>query len=112
MTTAHTALLVKFRANDTKNGVSRRMVKAMAAEMGVSETQVIHIALAQYAEENMPICVPDNGPLTGKQITALRKDAAKHMSSGKVTYHESLFNENGKIVFKADGRGLGVVLVP
>ena len=91
MQTASENLLVKFRAKDTRFGVTRSTVKALATELDVSETQVIHMALSRFAEDVLPAYEPDDGPLTAKQITALRKDAAKHLPKGKVVARQDLF---------------------
>jgi hypothetical protein len=84
-------LLVKFRAKDTQFGVTRSTVKALANELDLSETQVIHMALSKFAGDVLPAYAPDDGPLTAKQITAMRKDAAKHMPKGKVLSRQDLF---------------------
>ena len=91
MTTAHENLLVKFRSKDTKFGVTRRTVKALAKELDVNETQVIHMALSVFAADVLPAYAPDDGPLTAQQIKALRKDAAKHLPQGKTLVREVLF---------------------
>jgi len=62
-------LLVKFRSKDTQFGVTRTTVKAIAKELDVN----------------------DDGPLTAKQVLALRKDAAKHLPKGKPLSRETLF---------------------
>lgn len=84
-------LLVKFRAKDTQFGVTRTTVKALATELDVSETQVIHMALSRFAGDVLPAYAPDDGPLTAKQIAAIRKDAAKHLPQGKVLARQDLF---------------------
>jgi hypothetical protein len=84
-------LLIKFRAKDTAFGVTRTTVKAIAAELDVSETQVIHMALSKFAGDVLPAYAPDDGPLTAKQIAAIRKDAAKHLPKGKVLARQDLF---------------------
>ena len=91
MIAASENLLVKFRAKDTQFGVTRSTVKALAAELGVSETQVIHMDLSKFADDVLPGYEPDDGPLTAKQITALRKDAARHLPKGKVLARQDLF---------------------
>jgi hypothetical protein len=91
MQTASETLLVKFRAKDTLFGVTRTTVKALATELDVSETQVIHIALSKFASDVLPAYAPDDGPLTAKQIAAIRKDAAKHLPKGKVLFRQDLF---------------------
>ena len=85
-------LLVKFRTKDSKFGVTRSTVKALAKELDVSETLVIHMALSKFAEDVLPAYEPDDGPLTAKQLSALRKDAANHLPKGKVLFREDLFN--------------------
>ena len=91
MSTPSTNLLVKFRSKDTQFGVTRKTVKALAKELDVNETQVIHMALSKFASDVLPAYAPDDGPLTAKQIAALRKDAAKHMPKGKTISKAVLF---------------------
>ena len=84
-------LLVKFRVKDTQFGVTRSTVKALATELDLSETQVIHMALSKFASDVLPAYAPDDGPLTAKQIAAIRKDAAKHLPKGKLLSRLDLF---------------------
>ena len=91
MSAANDPLLLKFRTRDTRYGVTRGTVKALAQELDVSETQVIHLALSKFATEVLPAYAPDDGPLTGKQLQALRQDAAKHLPQGKTLSKEVLF---------------------
>lgn len=55
MAAAAENLLVKFRSRDTQFGVTRGTVKALAKELDVSETQVIHMALSKFASD---VCLP------------------------------------------------------
>ena len=91
MTVGSENLLVKFRSKDTQFGVTRGTVKAIAKELDVNETQVIHMALSKFATDVLPAYAPDDGPLTAKQIRALRKDADKHLPRGKARSREALF---------------------
>lgn len=91
MSAATENLLVKFRSRDTQFGVTRETVKALAKEFDVNETQVIHMALSKFASEVLPAYEPDDGPLTAKQISALRKDAAPRLPKGKILSREVLF---------------------
>lgn len=91
MTTTTENLLVKFRGKDTQFGVTRDTVRAMATELDVTETQVIHIALSKFAADVLPAYAPDDGALTARQIAALRKDAAKHLPQGKMIARQDLF---------------------
>lgn len=54
MAAAAENLLVKFRSRDTQFGVTRGAVKALAKELDVSETQVIHMALSKFASDVLP----------------------------------------------------------
>ena len=67
------AILFRFRAEDTAFGVTRRTTHALAAQLGMSETQVLHVALARMARDNLPAYEPDNGPLTARQLAAIGK---------------------------------------
>lgn len=91
MTVVAENLLVKFRSRDTPFGVTRATVKALANELDVNETQVIHMALSRFATDVLPAYAPDDGPLTAKQVRALRKDASKHLPKGKLLSRETLF---------------------
>lgn len=91
MTTTTENLLVKFRGKDTQFGVTRDTVRAMATELDVTETQVIHIALSKFAADVLPAYAPDDGALTARQIAALRKDVAKHLPKGKMIARQDLF---------------------
>ena len=91
MKASNKKLLVKFRSKDTQFGVTRTTVKAIAKELDVNETQAIHMALSKFATDNLPAYAPDDGPLTAKQVLALRKDAAKHLPKGKPLSRETLF---------------------
>lgn len=92
MTAAKDSLLVKFRSRDTQFGVTRATVKVLAHELDVNETQVIHMALSKFAAEVLPAYEPDDGPLTAKQMKALRNDAEKHMPQGKTLSKDVLFS--------------------
>ena len=91
MKASNKILLVKFRSWDTQFGVTRTTVKAIAKELDVNETQVIHMALSKFATDVLPAYASDDGPLTAKQVLALRKDAAKHLPKGKPLSRETLF---------------------
>lgn len=91
MAIAQDSLLVKFRARDTSYGVTRATVKALAGELDITETQVIHIAISKFAQEVLPAYQPDEGPLTPRQVTAFRKDAQTRLPKGKVLHVEDLF---------------------
>jgi hypothetical protein len=85
------SLLLKFRTKDTRFGVTRDTVRALASELGVTETQVVHMALSKLAEETLPAYEPDDGPLTARQIASVRKAAKAGAPKGKVLDTQTLF---------------------
>ena len=91
MKASNKKLLIKFRSKEIQFGVTRTTVKAIAKELDLNETQVIHMALSKFATDVLPAYAPDDGPLTAKQVLALRKDAAKHLPKGKPLSRETLF---------------------
>jgi len=91
MTAVKDSLLLKFRTRDTSSGVTRGTVKALAKELDVTETQVVHLALSKFAAGVLPAYEPDDGALTSSQVAALRKDAAQHLPKGKILSSEALF---------------------
>ena len=67
------AVLLRYRDADTAYGVSRNTAARLAGALGMSETQVIHVALAQFARQTLPGYEVDNGPLTKTQQKAIEK---------------------------------------
>lgn len=91
MSATASSLLVKFREQNTQYGVTRDTVKAMAQHFGLSETEVIHIALSRLAKEELPLYEADDGPLTSQDLRSLRKIAKAALPKGKVVSKQSLF---------------------
>ena len=78
MATATTpdALLLRFQADDTATRVSRATLKRLAVQLGYQrESEVLHYAVRKLANEVLPTYAPDDGPLTAKQLKAIRKAA-------------------------------------
>ena len=79
-------ILLRYRETDTPYGVTRKTASALAKTLGLSETQVIHAALAHFARQNLPRYEADTGPLTTAQQEAIRE----MQPSGRMTVKESL----------------------
>ncbi len=82
---------MKFRGGDSSYGVTRGTVKAISSTLGLTETQVVHIALSKLAQEILPAYEPDDGPLTQQQLAALRRDAKERLAQGEIVSRQSLF---------------------
>ncbi len=91
MTTNQDSILLKFRAKDTQFGVTRDTVRALAAELDASETAVVHLALSKLAQELLPTYEQDAGPLTGRELSIVRREAKQSLPKGKVRDVKSLF---------------------
>ncbi len=93
MPTAVDSLLLKFRSKDGRFGVTRKTgaVKALASQLDTTETQVVHLALSKLAEEMLPAYEADDGPLTARQLSNVRKMAKASMPKGKVLGKQRLF---------------------
>ena len=88
-TTAPDAMLMRFQPTDTPTKVSRATVTRLAKQLGYKrESEVLHYAVRKLADEVLPTYEPDDGPLTAKQMAAIRK-AAGPASGGNVA--SSLF---------------------
>lgn len=85
------SMLLKFRDKDSRFGVTRDTVRALASALDISETLVVHMALSRFAEDLLPAYEPDDGALNARQLAALRKAAAKVLPTGKLTNRSSLF---------------------
>lgn len=81
------AVLLRYRDNDTAFGVSRDTTTRLAKTLGLSETQVIHVALAQFARQTLPNYEADDGPLTQAQKNAIKR----LQPSGRMKVETSLF---------------------
>lgn len=84
---AANAVLLRYLDNDTAFGVSRNTITRLAKTLGLSETQVIHVALAQSARQTLPGYEPEYGPLTDAQ----KKEIERLQPSGRMKVKASLF---------------------
>jgi hypothetical protein len=66
-------ILLRYRDQDTAYGVTRKTTARLAKTLGLSETQVVHVALANLARQTLPRYEPDDGPLTRQQLAAIDK---------------------------------------
>lgn len=64
-------ILLRYRDRDSAYGVTRRTATQLARTLGVSETQVVHIALANLARQALPRYEADDGPLSVEQLAAI-----------------------------------------
>jgi hypothetical protein len=83
--------LLKFRSRDTQFGVTRETVKAMAERFDLSETEVVHMALSRLAKDELPAYEADEGPLSARELQALRKIADAALPKGRIVTKQSLF---------------------
>lgn len=91
MSTTRDSLLLKFRSRDSLHGVTRHTVKALAQQLDVNETQVVHLALSKLASEILPAYEADDGPLSQIQLKSLRRDAKALLPTGDTIREEVLF---------------------
>ena len=47
-------ILLRYREKDTAYGVTRKTTTKLANTLGLSETQVVHVALANLARQTLP----------------------------------------------------------
>ena len=80
-------ILLRYRDADTPYGVTRKTASQLAKTLGLTETQVIHAALAHFARQNLPRYEADAGPLTTEQ----KETILELQPSGRMTVKESLF---------------------
>ena len=66
-------LLLQFRPKESKFGVTRKTVKKLAEALGLSETETALLALARMRDSILPAYPADDGPLTEKQLAAIRR---------------------------------------
>ena len=85
---AGAGILLRYRDKDTAYGVTRKTTTRLARTLGLSETQVVHVALANLARQTLPRYEPDDGPLTDEQMAAIRKLVPQR---GFISYKKRLF---------------------
>ena len=66
-------VLLRYRDRDTPFAVSRKTATRLSDELGLTETQVIHLALAELAAKHLPKYPRDEGPIGAKTLSAIRK---------------------------------------
>ena len=84
---APAGIVFRFREKDTRFGVSRRTAKRLAKQLGMTETEVIHFAIAQLAGVQLPAYEPDDGALTQKQLERIKS----LVPQGRMQVREELF---------------------
>ncbi len=77
MAAATAQIAFRYRAQDSKTGVTRTTAKRLAQVLGVDETQVIHLALHELATKVLPQYDADEGALTKAQLSQIKKSAPK-----------------------------------
>ena len=66
-------MVFRFRETDTRFGVSRRTTTRLAKQLGMTETEVIHFAIALLARDQLPAYDADDGALTAKQLDRIKQ---------------------------------------
>ena len=83
----------RYRTSDSPAGVTRETAQRLDEELGVAETQAIHIALHEMAVKVLPQYEPDSGALTPAQLKQVRKLAEK-VDTSRV--RSSLFDDESE----------------
>jgi hypothetical protein len=98
------AMLVRFRARDSKEGISRTTMKKVARALDLSETAAVHRALVEFAQRYVPQYSRDNGPISEEQQRTI--DGIVRKKHGKAVVVESLFEESSSMSpeVKSSGR--------
>lgn len=80
-------ILLRYRDKDTAYGVTRKTATKLATTLGLTETQVVHVALANLAMQTLPRYEVDEGPLTQAQMDAIDR----LQPPGRMKVKKSLF---------------------
>src|SRR5947207_13994427 len=70
---AASGILLRYRDKDTAYGVTRKTTTRLARSLGLSETQFVHVALANLARQTLPRYEPDDRPVTPEQLAPTAK---------------------------------------
>ena len=82
----------RYRAIDSPTGVTRETAKRLAEQLGVDETQAIHLALREMTVKLLPQYAADDGPLTAAQMRQIKKRVPQ---TKKRSVRSSLFEAPG-----------------
>jgi antitoxin component of RelBE/YafQ-DinJ toxin-antitoxin module len=63
----------RYRSADSATGITRETAKRLANQLGVDETQAIHLALHELATKVLPQYEPDDGPLSARRVKQITK---------------------------------------
>lgn len=80
----------RYRATDSATGITRDTAKRLAEQLGVDETQAIHLALRDLAIKVLPQYEADDGALTSVQLNQIKTNVPQ---GGKSSVRSSLFDE-------------------
>ncbi len=80
-------VILRYRERDTPYAVSRKTTSRLADTLGMTETQVIHLALAELAARYLPQYAPDEGALKPAAVSQIRK----RVRQGRMSVREKLF---------------------
>src|SRR5712692_8358562 len=81
-------IMISGRQQRLRPMTAKRTATKRRQTLGLSETQVVHVALANLARQTLPRYEPDDGPLTDEQMAAIRKLVPQR---GFVSYKKRLF---------------------
>lgn len=70
--TSASSFLVRLRKQDTPNGVSSATIELLSEQTGLTKTEIVHLALRQFADRYLPSYELDDGSLTEAQLEAIR----------------------------------------
>ncbi len=87
--TASDQIAFRYRAIDSAAGVTRSTAKRLAEQLGVDETQAIHLALREMAMKVLPQYEADDRPLSAAQLRQIRKAVPQ---GSKRSVRSSLFD--------------------
>lgn len=79
----------RYRTTDSATGVTRETAKRLAEQLGVDETQAIHMALRELAVKLLPQYEADEGPLMASQVRQIKKRVPQ---GSKRSVRSSLFD--------------------
>lgn len=80
-------VILRYRERDTPYAVSRKTTARLAATLGMTETQLIHLAPAELAAHHLPNYAPDEGPLPPATLSRIRK----RVPQGRIKVDDTLF---------------------
>jgi hypothetical protein len=84
------ALILEFKDKDSEQEISRDTLTRLAEKLSMTETAVVHLAIANMARATLPAYESDDGQVDREMQDWVEHQAQSQLPKGKVLSRKSL----------------------